>query len=259
MPKQDYEYQGLMATTWDLFRGDTSAWEDKFFYLELIRQYGEPVLDVGCGTGRLVLDYLGQGLDVDGVDNSPDMLAICQEKADQLGLTPNLYQQGMESLDLPHKYQTILVPSSSFQLVTDPTLAQQALKRFYDHLEPSGILVMSFMIMWQPGDAKQLDWTLILEVPRPEDKTVVRRWLKNWLDVENKLEHTEDRYEIMRDDDVITSEHHQWSPATRWYSQGQATQLYQDAGFTNIQVFKGFTHEPATEVDTVFTVLGQKP
>ena len=258
MNKQAYEYYGLMATTWDLFRGDTSEWEDKFFYLDLIDRYGQPVLDVGCGTGRLVLDYLSQGLDVDGVDNSPDMLAICQEKADQLGLSPNLYQQTMESLDLPRKYQTIIVPSSSFQLVTDLDLARQAMKCFFDHLEPGGILVMPFMIMWEPGDAKKMDWTLIMEVPRPEDGTVVRRWLKNWIDVENKLEHTEDRYEIMRDGEVVSSEHHQWSPATRWYSQDQATQLYRDVGLTNIQTFKGFTKELATEADTVFSVLGQK-
>lgn len=259
MNKQDYEYQGLMATTWDLLRGDTSDWEDKFFYLELIRQYGGPVLDVGCGTGRLVLDYLGAGLDVDGVDNSPDMLAICQEKADQLGLTPNLYQQAMELLDLPRKYQTIIVPSSSFQLVTDMALAQRAMTRFYDHLVPGGVLIMPFMLLWEPGDPKQRELTLIREVARPEDGAVVRRWAGDWFDVENQLEHTENRYEIMRDDEVIASEHHQWSPATRWYSQGQATQLYQDAGFANIQLFKGFSSEPATEADTIFSVLGQKP
>ena len=164
----------------------------------------------------------------------------------------------MEALDLPRNYQTIIDPSSSFQLVTDMDLARQALKRFYDHLEPEGILVMAFMIMWQPGDAKELDWTMIMEVPHPEDGTVVRRWLKNWINAEKQLEHTEDRYEIMRDGEVITSEHHQWSPATRWYSQDQATQLYQDAGFTNIHAFNGFTKEQVTEADTVFTVLGQK-
>ena len=259
MNKQDYEYYGLMATTWDLFRGDTSKWEDKFFFLDVIGQYGQPVLDVGCGTGRLVLDYLSQGLDIDGVDNSPDMLTICQEKAEQLGLAPNLYQQPMESLDLPRKYQTIIVPSSSFQLVTDTDLARQAMQQFYDHLLPGGVLVMPFMLMWEPGDPKQMDWTLIGEVPHPEDGTVARRWLKNWYDVENQLEHTEDRYEIMRDGEVVVSEHHRWSPATRWYSREQTLQLYQDAGFSNIQVFKGFTKEPATEVDTVFSILGQKP
>lgn len=137
-----------MATTWDLFRGDTSQWEDEFFYLDLVGQYGQPVLDVGCGTGRLVLDFLSSGLDVDGVDNSPKMLDICHEKARQLGLAPNLYRQAMESLNLPRKYRTIMVPSSSFQLVTDAELVGQTMKRFHEHLVPGGVLVMSFMVMW---------------------------------------------------------------------------------------------------------------
>ncbi len=68
MGKQDYRYRGLHVTTWDLFRGDTSNWPDKFFYREVIRRYGEPVLDVGCATGRLILDYMADGIDVDGVD-----------------------------------------------------------------------------------------------------------------------------------------------------------------------------------------------
>jgi len=70
-----YEYYGMMAEFWDLFRGDTSTWEDRFFYLEVVKKYGSPVLDVGCGTGRILLDFMQQGIEIDGVDNSPDMLA----------------------------------------------------------------------------------------------------------------------------------------------------------------------------------------
>jgi SAM-dependent methyltransferase len=77
MTEQAYEYQGLLASTWDLLRGDTSQWPDRVFYREVIRQAGEPALDVGCGTGRLLLDYMADGVDVDGVDNSPEMLALC--------------------------------------------------------------------------------------------------------------------------------------------------------------------------------------
>src|SRR5688500_758656 len=129
MSAQDYEYRGLMAELWDFFRGDTSTWSDRFFYREAIQRYGQPVLDVGCGTGRLLLDFMADGVDIDGMDNSPEMLALCRQKAQQLGLEPRLYQQQMETLELPRRYQTILVPSSSFQLVLKPEAATKALAR----------------------------------------------------------------------------------------------------------------------------------
>ena len=131
------EYLGLKASSWDLLRGDTSGWPDRAFYREVIERSGEPVLDIGCATGRLLLDYAAGGTRIDGVDASPEMLALCRERADRLGLKPGLFQQWMHELDLPGRYATILVPSSSFQLLTDSADAEQALQRFRDHLEPA--------------------------------------------------------------------------------------------------------------------------
>ena len=218
MSPRNYEYRGLLASTWDLLRGDTSGWEDRPFYLEIIARYGQPALDVGCGTGRLLLDYLSAGIDIDGVDNSPEMLAFCREKARRLGLHPALFQQQMESLDLPRKYRTVIVPSSSFQLMIDPGLASQAMRRFFEYLEPGGALVMSFMILWRPGDPQQTDWKLAVERVRPEDGAVVRRRSRAWYDVERQIEHSEDRYEVLVNGVLVASEHHRRSPATRWYT-----------------------------------------
>ena len=106
MAEPEYEYRGLIASSRDLLRGDTSQWEDRSRYLEFVAQYGQPGLIVGYGTGRLVLDYLEAGIDVDGVDVSPEMLALCRQEAERLGLNPALYQQGMEALALPRRYRT---------------------------------------------------------------------------------------------------------------------------------------------------------
>jgi ubiquinone/menaquinone biosynthesis C-methylase UbiE len=103
-----YDYSGLLASTWDVWRDNAANWSDALLFRDIVRQYGEPALDLGCGTGRIVLDYLAQGIDVDGVDNSPEMLAVCRAKAQKLGLSPVLYQQRIEQLDLPRCYGTIL-------------------------------------------------------------------------------------------------------------------------------------------------------
>lgn len=263
MERLDYEYHGLMAQTWDLFRGDTSNWSDRAFFLEIIEDYGQPVLDVGCGTGRLLLDYLAQGIDIEGVDVSPEMLALCREKAQRLGLQPTLYQQAMEDLSLPRSYHVILVPSSSLQLVLDPALVAEAMRRFFAQLEAGGVLVMPFMRLWQPGDPLEHDWQLTGQVIRPEDGVLARRWSRSSFDPATELEHTEDRYELLRPDgardEIVTSEHHWRSPATRSYTQQQAIELYQTAGFTNIQLRRQCSPQPADLDDTLFSVIGQKP
>lgn len=267
MSTDDYEYRGLIAQAWDLLRGDTSGWEDRSFYRGIIRASGQPVLDVGCGTGRLLLDYMADRIDIDGVDVSPEMLEICRLKAQERGLDPRLYQQHMQALDLPRRYRTIMVPSSSFQLITDPDEADEAMKRFWHHLEPNGTLVMPFMIPWD-GSAREsnvvLDWKLIAEQVRPGDGLLIRRWARATYDTAQQLEHTEDRYEVIREGRVIETEHHSRSPATRWYTPTQAIKLYEDAGFTTIKILKGFSREPASASDpvakdSVFSVLGQRP
>ena len=254
----DYEYRGLMAVTWDLFRGDTSRWDDRFFYLEAIRRYGQPALDVGCGTGRLLLDYLQQSIDIDGVDTSPEMLALCRQKAQAPGLAPTLYEQPMEALALPRTYRTILVPSSSFQLLTDRAQAREAMHRLHSHVVPGGVLVMPFMIEWQAGTPLELDWR-VREQVRPEDGALMRRRSRVRYDPVEQLEHTEDIYEVVRDGTVVASEHHRRSPAVRWYTQTQASTLYREAGFVDVALYREFAFEPAGPDDAVFTIIGRRP
>ena len=259
MPTRDYEYRGMMAQAWDLLRGDYTAWPDRPFYREVIARHGEPALDVGCGTGRLLLDYLAAGIDVDGVDNSPEMLAICREKATALGLTLTLHEQQMQSLDLPRRYRTIFVPSSSFLLLTEPADAAEAMRRFHNHLLPGGVLVMPFMFLW-PGRRTPIDdtwspWFMSGERAR-DDGVTVRRHQRVRYQLAEQLEDTGDRYELVADGEVISTEEHQRTPATRWYTPEQSTAIYADAGFTNIHAVREFTFAPATADERVWTVFG---
>jgi ubiquinone/menaquinone biosynthesis C-methylase UbiE len=251
-----YEYRGLIAQSWDLMRGDTSEWADRFFYLEIIKRYGHPVLDVGCGTGRLLLDYLAQGIDIDGVDNSPEMLALCLEKAAQQGLAVQVFAQYMETLALPRRYRTILIPSSSLQLITDSDMADQAMRRLIAHLEPGGAIVASCMALWKTGEPLERAWEV--STVRPEDGATIRRSIRSLYDPATECESTEDRYQVIHNDTVIAEEVHARTPATRSYTQAQARALFKRAGLVDIRLHSKFSLDPAQPEDDMFTILGCK-
>jgi len=248
----DVEYVGLIAETWDALRGDTSGWEDRAFYLAVIRERGEPVLDVGCGTGRLLLDFLALGIDIDGVDNSEEMLALCRRKARRLGLTPNIRLQRMEQLDLPRRYRTILVPSSSFQLLLEPSDAREAMRCFHDHLQPGGTLVMPFIAMTAAHDR-----SFTAEAPL-DDGMTVRRTGREVFDPATGLESTDDLYEVLRDGVEVRSERHVRKLATRAWREADVASLYEESGFVDIRWYANFTRQPHQAGDAVFTVLARR-
>jgi SAM-dependent methyltransferase len=149
------DYTGLAAIAWDLFSGDEPG-PDHAFFQSVIAHHPGPALDVGCGTGRLLVPYLSAGLEVEGVDPSVDMLVICRKRAQERGLTPILYQQAMQKLNLPHAYRTIFVPCGSFQLVVERAEAFEALRRFYAHLESDSLLVLTAFNRWLEMADEQL-------------------------------------------------------------------------------------------------------
>ena len=203
MSDSDYEYRDIVANSWDFLRGDTSVFPDRQFFQDVVNKSGEPILDVGCGTGRLLLEYLANGLDVDGMDVSPEMLAICQQKASEQSLQVNLYNQAMESMALPRHYQTIIVPSSSFQLMPDLADAESALDRFFRHLLPGGTLVFSIWHSKRKGKAEWGDWWLVYEKEGYEDSKSIKRWERSLYDPSTQIRHSENRYELLEDGEVV--------------------------------------------------------
>jgi ubiquinone/menaquinone biosynthesis C-methylase UbiE len=260
----DYEYRGLMAEGWDVHRANAPGWSDVAFYRDAVLASGQPALDVGCATGRLVLAYLEEGIDTDAVDVSPEMLAIVRRKAVARGadVSGRLFQQAMEALALPRRYRTILVSSSSFQLLTAPEAAAEALRRFLLHLDPGGTLVMSLMLLCTeepPAPVFTTEWSPWREAVRPSDGATFRRRLRSTFDMAQQLESTEDEYELVRDGRVVAAEARARSPATRWYTQEQAVALLREAGFAGVRLTSGFTQEPARPEDTLFCAVATRP
>lgn len=257
MTEPTYEYRGMIAAYWDLLRGDTSGWSSRPYFLRIIQESGQPALDVACGTGRLLLDYAQEGVDIDGVDVSPDMVALAREKAEASGLDVATYVQPMQDLDLPRRYRTIIVPSSSFLHLTSIEDARRALARFFDHLLPGGRLAMSMRVM-DPNPV-EVDWEIDSEAIRPADGALVRRWFRCRYDVEKRLQHTEDRYEIIQDGLVVHSENYVASPTLTWYPVSEALDLLREAGLVDVEAHADFEFVPAADDETSYIVLGRRP
>jgi SAM-dependent methyltransferase len=143
-------HYGLMALWWAEFNAANP--DELAFYRSFVERDGQPALDLACGTGRLLLPLLAAGLDVDGCDLSPDMLALCRQQAARDGLAPRLYEQAMHELDQPRAYRTIYI-CDSFGLGGDREQDAEALRRCHRHLAPGGTLVFSHYLPY--GDAEE--------------------------------------------------------------------------------------------------------
>lgn len=132
-------HHGLVARWWALFRDDGPE-------IDFFRRYvaaGQPALDVGCGTGRLLVPYLVDGLDVDGVDASADMIDYCRAAAAAAGATADLYVQPTHELDIDRVYGTVLM-CGAFGVGTVGDQDAAGLRRILAHLQPGGTFVMDY-------------------------------------------------------------------------------------------------------------------
>ena len=78
------------------------------FYVGLARAAKGPVLDIACGTGRVMLPCLEAGVDIDGLDLYQPMLDRLRFKASQRGLSPRLFQGTMSDFRLPRRYALMM-------------------------------------------------------------------------------------------------------------------------------------------------------
>ena len=114
------------------------------FYIELAREAGGPVLELGCGTGRVSLAIAREGIAVTGIDISPRMTAVAQTKAARRGLSERcVFQSGdMAALQLAERFPLVVMPFRSFQSMLTTEEQRQALARVRERLAPGGLFAM---------------------------------------------------------------------------------------------------------------------
>jgi SAM-dependent methyltransferase len=111
---------------------------DDDFYLEIAREIGGPVLDAGCGTGRLTRAMAAAGLEVTGLDVTPEMLQRARDLTGDLDVEWVLGD--VRTMQLGRRYRLITMTSHAFQhLLTDEDI-DLFLERAREHLLPGGVL-----------------------------------------------------------------------------------------------------------------------
>lgn len=128
----------------DLYDLVVQSLADENFYVEIARGQGGKVLDLACGSGRLLSPLLKAGLEVVGLDLSGQMLKQAEMK---LGnhRSLELIQGDMRSFELKHKFNTIIIPYCSLMYMHSDADRLEVFKSCYKHLNTDGYLVFDFL------------------------------------------------------------------------------------------------------------------
>jgi SAM-dependent methyltransferase len=138
-------YEKLLADYYDALPG-VARRNDAAFYVGLARQAGGPVLELGCGTGRLLAPMAQAGADVTGLELSPRMLRLCRRKVNRLPAPARarlrLVCGNMARFRLGRKFALVLIPGRAFQHLLSPRHERACLRLVRQHLAPGGRLAL---------------------------------------------------------------------------------------------------------------------
>jgi SAM-dependent methyltransferase len=251
-------HYGLVARWWAEFNVAEPA--ELAYYRGAIERYGQPALDLACGTGRLLGPLLLAGFDVDGADISPDMLRLAGEAATKRGFSPHLYRQAMHELHLERTYRTIFI-CDSFGLGGRRDLDQETLRRVHRHLEPGGALVFSVEFPyagkdaagwagWLPSDRVRLteQWPDRGNRRRTEDGDELELSTRTAdLDPIGQVHTLEMRARLWRAGQLVAEEFHELRESL--YFAQEVLSMLESAGFEDVTMEGRYTGSPATASD----------
>src|SRR6185503_13179964 len=116
--------------------------EDMEFWLEEARAARGPVLEIGCGTGRVLLALLEHGIDAEGIDNAPAMLERLRAKAAERGLEARVTRGDMRDFSIERRFARVIIPFNGFAHCDTTAEQLDCLRCCRQHLAPGGAFVI---------------------------------------------------------------------------------------------------------------------
>lgn len=111
MSRREWSYDRI-ADVYAADMGASMAFDDVGWFRRQCQRRGGRVLELGCGTGRVMLPLLADGIDIIGIDRSLPMLQRLQAEARARGLAPNVAQMDLQALAVDARFALILAPYS---------------------------------------------------------------------------------------------------------------------------------------------------
>jgi SAM-dependent methyltransferase len=101
------------AQHYDLVEGAYATGDFLDFYQRQITRYGEPVLELACGSGRLTIPLSEAGVEITGLDISETMLNLAELKASECRVKISCIQGDIRGFDLGKRFKFIFIPAQS--------------------------------------------------------------------------------------------------------------------------------------------------
>jgi SAM-dependent methyltransferase len=240
------DYEGSLAHSYDAVYGvmrDPSG--DARFYRALAEEHGGPVLELGCGTGRVLLPIAALGIPCVGLDASAAMLAELRAKNPPANLT--LVEGRMQDFDLGGpQFRLITVPFRAFQHLLDVESQLATLTCVRKHLLPGGSFAFDVFdpkLSWlvAPGDGERHDATFDFNGVQS------KRWTRVRIDRAAQILNLTFRF----DPEPPGGGPHTSIPL-RWFYRYEVEHLLARAGFTDLTFYGGYDRRPwRPEGDTI--------
>lgn len=190
------------------------------FYRGLAAETGGPILDVGCGTGRVATALAADGHEVVGIDLSAPMLRLAEERREALApdvaARLSFRQADMMTLDLGRDFALVVAPSRVFQFLLTSDAQRQALAALRSHLRPGGLLVLDLFDplldhvvpsaeaiarggeLVHPTTGNRVTWQITERRPDPARQLIIEEWAFSELDASGGVLRTDTEWLILR-------------------------------------------------------------